>query len=87
VKTETVEYRAEQDTVGSFLPLFFVEKTTGRVSKADVRAAYEQFCDSEGYKHFSAKRFSQEMTRRGYTEVRLGDAGRCWQGLDWKPRI
>jgi putative DNA primase/helicase len=78
------QYRNEQDAVGAFLENQMVDSPGNRLRKSYVRESYERFCESEGFRPFSAKRFAQEMYRRGYTEAKDGTQGRQWVGLAFK---
>ncbi|MFF9129151.1 phage/plasmid primase, P4 family [Streptomyces sp. NPDC014806] len=76
VKAATAAYAAEEDHIGRFLeecctrgPATQVRTETGR-----VRAAYEQWCHSEGETPMDARTFGRELKARGI--VRKPSSGR-----------
>ena len=63
VEVATSEYRVDEDLVGAFL----AEKCEleGEVAPADLRGAYEQFCNELGERPLSANILGKRLARRG----------------------
>lgn len=76
-------YREEQDTVGAFLADIAEFDADSRVGKSAFREAYENWCQENGHKPFGAKRFAQEMEKRGVSEDRVA-AQRRWVGVRFR---
>lgn len=72
VRAATAAYRETQDHIGQFLRDYTVADPEGRVKRSDLRRAYEHWCDREGDNNlaFGAKRFTEDLRRRGIQEIR-----------------
>ncbi len=63
VEQATSEYRADEDILGAFIAEQCV--LDGQIEPADLRAAYEQFCDGRGERPLSASVLGRRLSRRG----------------------
>ena len=63
VTRATAEYRQDEDLLGAFLAERCV--MSGSVSTADLRAAYEQFCQEAGERPLSASVLGKRLAKRG----------------------
>ena len=79
VRALTKEYREESDVLREFIEERCVLKTTARVHGADLWAAYQEWCKSEGERPVGRKRFSQALLARGLDQRR--DKDRIWIGI------
>ena len=81
VEASTAEYRAEMDRFGGFLDecCAFEEWDEVRVSKEDLRKAYEQWCRENGVKHaMGAKEFARRLRDEGAGEGKSNGV-RIWK--------
>lgn len=83
VRSALRAYREQQDTVGSFLMEVVELVANETVQKAQLRQAYEVWCEQEGHKPFGAKRFAQELMQRGVKDERTSSS-RLWRGLRFR---
>lgn len=83
VKEALQRYRQEQDTMGAFVAERLEMDVHGEIKKAQMRQAYEAWCDEQGNKPFGSKRFAQEMAKRNISEGRSSDS-RSWTGVRFK---
>ena len=77
------KYREEQDTMGAFMSDCVEVSPQTVVTAAVLREAYVAWCDELGHKPFGAKRFAQELVKRG-AEARRTAAARIWIGVRLK---
>lgn len=63
VEGATSEYRADEDLVGAFLAEKC--KLEGEVAPAELREAYEHFCNELGERPLSANILGKRLARRG----------------------
>jgi putative DNA primase/helicase len=77
VSRATAEYREDEDVLGAFL----AERceTNGSVETAELRAAYENFCEQLGEVPMKARQLGRELGERGIR--RGGKARRFYQGV------
>ena len=77
----TAAYRAEEDTIGSFLPDRCVTEPEAHVLNPDLRAAYSEWCEANGERVLSAKALRAALLGRpGITDGRTAH-GRGYRGL------
>lgn len=86
VQQATGAYRAEMDTLGTFIAERCVQDSdprTGWVSSGVLYAAYTQWCSDSGERSPLAKRtLGMRLEERGYTSTRVGATqARGWLGL------
>lgn len=78
----TAQYRAGEDHVGRFLADCCYLGDTARVPAADLRSAYETWCDNAGETVWSAKAVGQKLQAKGLDTARLGNRNiRTWIGI------
>jgi len=83
VTDATMNYRQEQDILADFIEDCCILEPSARVSKADLRWAYEKFCSNESSKPFSDKVFKSRLVDRGITDGHSGSI-RWWNGIKLK---
>lgn len=88
VKAATKQYRDESDTIG----LFIDEKCTigprCETSKADLYAAYLDWCEANDESALSKNDFGRRMMERGYREDRRGEKRtRIWLDIKLNERL
>lgn len=90
VREATRGYRAESDLVGAFLKdkvAFVREGARPAVLRADIRAAYEEFCREMGAEPLGARRFSERLRKEGASDTTLKDSrgivSNAWRGIRW----
>lgn len=82
VMAATAAYRLEQDTLAGFLAECCITAPRAVVAAADLRTAYERYCEANGEQPLNAKQLGMRLTERGYVRERLGGAQRWhWRGL------
>lgn len=82
----TKAYRGEEDHVGRFLDDVCRQGTGCWVSSADLRIAYEAWCHEVGEAPWSQRAMGPELTSRGFTRAKKGDANhKGWKGLELLP--
>lgn len=82
VKAATHQYRTAQDHVGRFLTDCCAVAGDARVSAADLRAVYEEWCKQEGEQAWSQKAVGAELKDRGFSNHQVGTARvRTWLGV------
>lgn len=81
VQAATDEYRAEQDTIGSFVEDRCVVDPQAWVSSSVLYSVYSAWCEVSGTFRLGPTKFGRELTDRGF-ERGKGTAGvRIWHGL------
>ena len=83
VRAATAEYRSEMDTVGQWLEEK-TERDPGAI--AAVRGLYADYVfwlGAQG-RPVGARRFGEELERKGYAADRLPDGTRARRGIKWK---
>lgn len=73
-------YRSEQDTIGMFLNDIVEFVSGASVTKAQLRAMYQMWCEERGYLPFGAKKFSEQLLRTG----RVADEVKNWSGIAFR---
>ncbi len=83
VRQATSNYRGEMDTLGDFLAECTTDDETAYVTKADLFAAYQRWCDDSGEKPLSQRQLARRLTERGLDDYQqpTGDRARCWLGI------
>ena len=76
----TKQYRQSEDVIGRFLAECTVRGTSMQVSKTAMHREFEEWCDREGERAISKKRFGQYLVEQGIDEYR-DQQGRCWIGI------
>jgi putative DNA primase/helicase len=84
ITTATGAYRAEEDTVGQFIADRCAIDDTARVTVAELRAAYEEWCHSVGERPLANRELAEALQRRGIQKYRT-KAHRGYQGLRVTP--
>ncbi|MFH0768304.1 MAG: phage/plasmid primase, P4 family [Chloroflexota bacterium] len=80
VTNATSDYRHEQDILGDFIEDCCLLKPTATVSKHELKAAYEEWCNGAGSQPASQKTFRARLIERGITEGKSGST-RYWKGI------
>lgn len=81
VTAATEVYRYEQDILVEFLEDCCVLKPTATVSKADLRQAYERWCDDTDNQTITQRTFRDRLMERGITEGRGSGGMKIWRGI------
>jgi putative DNA primase/helicase len=81
VQQATHAYRADEDTIGTFLADCCSEGA-GRAETAAVRAAYASWCERNGERPVSSKALTQMLTRRPGIEAKRNGRGRYFTGIE-----
>jgi phage/plasmid-associated DNA primase len=93
VRQATGAYRAEMDVLGAFLRECCELGTEYNVAAKDLYGAYKFWCEDNGERPETQRRFGSRLTERGGFERYRGgpDGGHRWRGLQlltfWKSRI
>jgi putative DNA primase/helicase len=80
VTNATFDYRHEQDILGDFIDDCCLLKPTAAVSKHELKAAYEEWCNNSGNQPVSQKTIRTRLIERGITEGKSGGT-RYWKGI------
>lgn len=83
VKGATGEYREESDATGKYILERVVFGREEVVPRAEIRKAYETWCEEQGYQPIGAKRFAQRLRESGVREgsKRVGSTVvNAWRG-------
>jgi len=80
VTTATSDYRHEQDILGDFIDDCCLLKPTAAVSKHELKAVYEEWCNHSGNQPVSQKTIRARLIERGITEGKSGGT-RYWKGI------
>lgn len=81
VRAATLEYRAESDTIGSFITDRCHPQPEGWVRNGEIYDAYASWSRHNQGDPMSPKAFTQRMNERGYKQSRTPTA-RIWVGLE-----
>ncbi len=82
VMLATDSYRAEMDVLGSFLEENTVVMEGAYVAAADLYRAYQDWCEANGERVASQRRFGAALTERGFERCQYGPERRWhWFGL------
>lgn len=82
VAKATETYRAEEDHVGRFLSDCCVVDESMRVAAAELRTAYEDWCEGVGETPWSAKAMGPHLLAKGLDRARQGEKNRWfWMGV------
>jgi len=93
VRQATGAYRAEMDVLGAFLRECCELGTEYNVAAKDLYGAYKFWCEDNGERPETQRRFGSRLTERGGFERYRGgpDGGHRWRGVQlltfWKSRI
>lgn len=83
VRGATSEYREESDAIGLYLAERVVFGPSEVVARAEIRKAYETWCEEQGYQPLGARRFAQRLRELGVKEAgkRIGTSVvNAWRG-------
>jgi len=80
ITNATSDYRHEQDILGDFIDDCCLLKPTGAVSKHEMKAAYEEWCNHSGNQPVSQKTIRARLIERGISEGKSGGT-RYWKGI------
>lgn len=83
VRGATSEYREESDAIGRYLAERVVFGPDEIVARAEIRKAYEGWCEEQGYQPLGARRFAQRLRELGVKEAgkRVGvSVVNAWRG-------
>ena len=83
VRGATGEYREESDAIGKYMAERVVFGKEEIVPRAEIRKAYETWCEEQGYQPIGARRFAQRLRELGVTEAgkRVGTTVvNAWRG-------
>jgi len=84
IKDATDGYFTEKDHVASFLEMGTRKQPGAMVTKADLYAAYVDWCKTECVVPISKREFTAVMRNKGYEDTRT-NASRVWRGLELSP--
>lgn len=84
VKVATAQYRKEADTVAAWMADKVTLAPGRQISRKEVRASYESWCDEAGERPVSARKLAQELRGRGIQDGSISMGSRAWSGLRWK---
>lgn len=70
VLAATRDYRDEMDYLGGFLAEECVDDETAHTSSSDLYTAYKKWCEDNGEKTISSKKFGLMLLERGYSKQR-----------------
>lgn len=84
VKVATAQYRKEADTVAAWMADKITLAPGRQISRKEVRASYESWCDEAGERPVSARKLAQELRGRGVQDGTVNMGSRAWDGLRWK---
>ncbi len=93
IRQEIEAYRYEQDSIAQFLsekcqtlaeaqtlsPDRYFSTAEFTTANPDLFKAYRKFCEENGERPRSQRRLSQNLTERGFQQLRSGN--RYWEGL------
>lgn len=81
----TKTYRMEQDSLGQFLSERCVLGEEYKVTRSELRAAYEEWCKENGEKYsLSPKKLVSQLKRLGLTQLMCKRQGREYSEAGWK---
>ncbi|MDI6709471.1 MAG: phage/plasmid primase, P4 family [Bacillota bacterium] len=81
VEQTTLAYRQAMDPLEDFIADCCIVSPLARVRNSDLWGAYEKWARSSGERFpVGRKRFAQELSRRGFAQLR-SSSGRFWEGL------
>ncbi len=81
VKRATDDYRAEMDTLGSFIAECCVILPDARVGSKALYAAYTKHAEMSGETAETSTQFRQRMIERGFSPPKHTETGTTWAGL------
>jgi P4 family phage/plasmid primase-like protien len=81
VVAATQTYRAEMDSLASFLGDCCMQGTNYKVKTSDLYKEYEKWCAANNEFILSARKFSSRMIERGFTSDRGTGGHYQWRGL------
>lgn len=82
VRMATAEYREEMDLLGGFLSEKCVAMEVATASAHDLYRAYTDWCDENGERAVTQRRFGMSLTERGFDRQRMGASMRWhWLGI------
>jgi putative DNA primase/helicase len=83
VRRATAAYRTEMDVLGAFLQECCIADPESNVAAKDLYAAYKLWCDENGERAETQRRFGARLTERdGFERYRGGKSGgHRWRGL------
>jgi putative DNA primase/helicase len=80
----TDRFRQDSDDFGTFLREKTVEDPEGVITKADLYAAYKEYCDEQEIREvyrFSKKKVGKLIFERGYDEGTIHQTKEVWRGI------
>lgn len=80
VEDATREYLEEVDPIARFLEECTKVDTFATIQSSKLYQQYKMWCDDEGIGAFSNKRFSDNLSRRGF-EKKHTNQGKMWNGI------
>lgn len=88
VTKATLQYRKESDLLGEFFELYCTLGDKERVTRKQLRALYETFCDEIGAKAVGAQRFNNRLREENVKEGTVRDSDGIpvhgWHGVGLK---
>lgn len=81
VRAATAEYRQAEDVLAPFVEECFVVDRAARATKKNTYAAYRDWCDKNGERAMSQKRFGTRLENRGFDSYRGTGGVRYWLGI------
>jgi putative DNA primase/helicase len=80
VRVATEAYKTDSDAVGRFIGERFYPTQFGTAASAELFAAWQKWCVTNGEEPVTQKAFSEELTRRGYQKAKTKH-GAMWKGF------
>jgi len=81
VKAATEAYRAESDTLGAFIDEKCSVEPTERARAGDLYREYVKWCEENGERPESQRRFGERLAERGFTRKKAGGGIHTWEGI------
>jgi putative DNA primase/helicase len=83
VRSATLRYREEMDTIGAFLDETCRLDASGRVRAAVLYSRYKEWCERAGERALSQRKLGERLAERGLH--RITSNGTIWLGLELLP--
>lgn len=81
VHAATAEYRAEQDTIGTFIADRCITDAQGYVASNVLYSIYSAWCEASGTFRLGPTKFGRELTDKGFERGKGTAGARIWRGL------
>jgi putative DNA primase/helicase len=81
VELQVEAYKADQDTLAPFLESCTVTGPNARCTKAELYAAYKDWCDQNGERPQSQNALGRKLKERGLEDEKSTGGKRVWLGI------